>query len=104
MKPRRHVFVCVNERQESDPLPCCAGRGGREVYESLRSAVARAGLTREVWVTRTGCMVHCNTGVTVVVYPDDCWYGHVSLADVPELVAEHLLGGRPVQRLLRPGM
>lgn len=99
LKPQRHVFVCVNERPPGDPLPCCAHKGGREVYEALRSEVARQGLTREIWVTRTGCMVHCRTGVTVVVYPDDVWYGGVTPQDSQELVSAHLRGGRPVERL-----
>lgn len=100
LRPRRHLFVCVNQRRPDDPLPCCAARGGWQVYEALRSEVARAGLTREVWVTRTGCMVHCMTGPTLVVYPDDIWYGAVTPADAAELVREHLMGGRPVERLL----
>lgn len=100
LKPKRHLFVCTNERRPGDPLPCCSSRGGREVYEALRKAVAQAGLNREIWVTRTGCMVHCNTGVTVVVYPDDLWYGRVTVADVEELLREHLVAGRPVERLL----
>lgn len=99
LTPKIHVLVCVNERRPDDPLPCCAHRGGWEVYQALRDAVARAGLNREVWVTRTGCMVHCTKGPTVVVYPDDVWYGSVSPADVPDLVREHLLGGRPLERL-----
>lgn len=100
LRPERHLFICTNQRRPDDPLPCCAARGGREVYEALRAEVARAGLNREVWVTRTGCMVHCQTGPTVVVYPDDLWYGGVSPADAAELVREHLIGGRPVERLL----
>lgn len=101
LKPRIHLFVCVNERRPGDPLPCCAHRGGWEVYSALRNEVARAGLTREVWVTRTGCMVHCTTGPTVVVYPDDLWYGQVTPADAAELVRS-LIKGLPVERLLLP--
>jgi (2Fe-2S) ferredoxin len=100
LKPTRHVLVCVNERPPGSPLPCCGHRGGREVYEALRDAVARAGLNRDLWVTRTGCLVHCLSGVTVVVYPEDVWYGNVTVADVPDLLKEHLIGGRPVGRLL----
>lgn len=102
LKPRKHLFVCVNERRPGDPLPCCAHRGGWEVYEALRREVARAGLSRDVWVTRTGCMVHCNSGVTVVVYPDDQWYGGVAPSDAAELVRSHIVGGVPVERLALP--
>jgi len=100
LAPKRHFFVCVNERAPGAALPCCAHRGGWAVYEALLNAVAQSGLSREVWVTRTGCLVHCNMGVTAVLYPEGIWYGNLTPTDVPELVHEHLLGGRPVEHLL----
>ena len=47
-----------------------------------------------------GCLDACERGVSVVVYPDNVWYGGVTVADVKEIVEEHLIGGRPVERLL----
>jgi (2Fe-2S) ferredoxin len=38
-------------------------------------------------------------GPSIVVYPEGIWYGHVSVADVPEIVERHLVGGEPVERL-----
>jgi (2Fe-2S) ferredoxin len=99
LTPKRHIFVCVNERPPGAPLPCCAHKGGMALYEALRSVIAQSGLNREVWVTRTGCMVHCTSGVTVVIYPDDVWYGGVTVADVSDLMQEHIIGGRPLARL-----
>jgi (2Fe-2S) ferredoxin len=49
--------------------------------------------------TSSGCLDQCDLGVTVVVYPDDVWYGGVTVADVPEIVDRHVLGGEVVQRL-----
>lgn len=36
----------------------------------------------------------------MVVYPDNVWYGRVTTADVKEIVEQHVVGGRPVERLL----
>jgi (2Fe-2S) ferredoxin len=41
----------------------------------------------------------CEFGPTVVVYPDNVWYGGVQLSDVPEIIDRHLIGGEPVERL-----
>ena len=50
------------------------------------------------------CLDQCEHGVTVVVYPEQVWYGFVQPADVEEIVESHLVGGRPVERLrLAPG-
>jgi (2Fe-2S) ferredoxin len=46
-----------------------------------------------------GCLDQCARGVTVVVYPDQTWYGGVTAADVPEIVQSHLIDGVPVDRL-----
>ena len=47
-----------------------------------------------------GCLDQCENGCTVVIYPDEAWYGHVTSEDVTEIVEQHLLGDRLVERLL----
>ena len=56
-------------------------------------------LLETVKVNTTNCLGPCREGPTLVVYPEGTWYGGVSVADVGELVSEHLLHGRPVERL-----
>lgn len=46
-----------------------------------------------------GCLDACEYGPSLVVYPDEVWYGGVTVADVPEIIEEHIIGGRPVERL-----
>ena len=93
----RHVFVCENRRPDDDPKGCCA---------ALKLKAREAGLKGRVRVNSAGCLDQCAHGVTVVVYPEAVWYGGVTLADVDAIVKDHLLGGRPVERLrpahLRP--
>jgi (2Fe-2S) ferredoxin len=97
---RRHVFVCLNERPPEDPRGCCAARGGAAVLEALKVALKAKNLSRVIRANKAGCLDACEHGVTVVVYPDAVWYGGVKPEDVPEIVEEHLLAGRPVERLL----
>ena len=95
----RHVFVCENRRPEGDARGCCAAKGGAEVRARLKEAAKAAGLKGRVRINSAGCLDQCAHGVTVVVYPDAVWYGHVTVDDVEEILESHLLGGRPVERL-----
>jgi (2Fe-2S) ferredoxin len=101
-KFQRHVFVCLNERTPDDPRGCCLARGSGEVLEAFRKALHARGLKRMVRANKSGCLDQCAHGVTVVVYPDAVWYGHVEPSDVEEIVDSHLVNGRPVQRLTIP--
>jgi (2Fe-2S) ferredoxin len=95
----RHVFVCENRRDPDNPKGCCADKGGAEIRERLKLLAHAAGLKGRVRVNSAGCLGHCALGVTVVVYPEAVWYGRVTPDDVEELFREHILAGRPVERL-----
>jgi (2Fe-2S) ferredoxin len=101
-KFQKHVFICINERDASDKRGCCAARGGAEVADAFKKKLHERGLKRIVRPNKAGCLDQCDQGVTVVVYPEQVWYGHVTPADVDEIIDSHILGGRPVQRLLIP--
>jgi (2Fe-2S) ferredoxin len=89
---RKHVLVCTNAD--------CADRGGLRVLEELRRGVKRAGVQRDVRVTKTSCMGRCGEGPTVVVYPDGVWYRGVRADDAGDIVHEHILGDRLVARIV----
>jgi (2Fe-2S) ferredoxin len=97
---RRHVFVCQNERPCDDPRGCCLARGGAEVLEALKAALKAKNLARTIRANKAGCLDACEHGVTLVVYPEAVWYGGVTPADVPEIVEQHLVAGRVVDRLV----
>ena len=99
---QRHVFVCVNERPEDDPKGCCKAKGGQEVRDRLKAELKARGISRLVRANNAGCLDQCARGVSVVVYPEQVWYGGVTAADVPEIVERHLIGGEVVERLLMP--
>src|SRR5437667_11935190 len=96
----RYLFVCINRRPDDNPKGCCAAKDSEEVYKALKAEVAARGLAqREVRVCTSSCLDQCATGVTVLVEPDHFFYGHVTVADVPEIV-DGLVKGQPVKRLV----
>ena len=99
---QRHVFVCINERAPDHPKGCCKQRGGGEVRDRLKAELTARGLSKVVRANNAGCLDQCEHGVTVVVYPEQVWYGHVTVDDIPEIVEKHLIGGEVVARLLLP--
>jgi (2Fe-2S) ferredoxin len=101
-KFRRHLFICVNEREPDDPRGSCSAKGSHEILAALKAKAHACGLKRLVRVNQAGCLDQCARGVTVVVYPEAVWYGGVRLADVDEIVERHLVRGETVQRLVIP--
>jgi len=84
---------------------CCTGTGctsskSPEIIAEFEKQLAAHGLSDEVQISPSGCQGLCAKGPIVVVWPEGAYYGHVSVADVEEIVTEHLLKGRIVQRLL----
>ena len=90
----KHVFVCTS----GDYCPLLDGNSKR-IHQAFKEQVSKAGLKGKVRVNNSGCLDQCGHGPHVVVYPEGVWYSHLTLEDVPAIVAEHLLGGRPVERL-----
>jgi (2Fe-2S) ferredoxin len=99
---QRHVFVCVNERPADDPKGCCKAKGGIEVRDRLKAELKTRGISKAVRANNAGCLDFCEHGVTVVVYPEQVWYGGVTVDDIPEIIDKHLIGGEVVERLMIP--
>ena len=96
----RHVFVCVNERAADHPRGCCKAKGGNEVRDALKKELTARGLGKAIRANNADCLDQCEHGVTIVVYPEQVWYGGVTVDDVKEIVDRHLIGGEPVARLV----
>ncbi len=89
---RSHILVCGGTG--------CSSSGSQDVQKVLRDEIAKRNLDKEILVVQTGCHGMCEMGPIVVVYPEGTFYCRVQASDVPELVEEHIVKGRPVQRLL----
>jgi NADH-quinone oxidoreductase subunit F len=90
---RTHVLVCTGGG--------CIASGALQVSAALRESVLRKGLDNEIKVIETGCLGPCSIGPVAVVFPDAVFYENIKPEDAAEVVEEHLLKGRPVQRLVR---
>lgn len=99
-KFERHIFICGNTRPAGHPRGCCDPTGRAELQLSFKQKLAERGLNGRVRANQSGCLDQCEHGPNLVVYPDAVWYGGVTLADVDEIVDSHIVGGRPVERLL----
>lgn len=99
---RLHVLVCGGKS--------CTNVGSAEVREAFARELmarqllfgkAKKGKNPQGSVVLTECasVGFCAVGAAVLVYPDGIWYAQVQAADVPEIVEEHLIGGRVVERL-----
>lgn len=95
-----HVFVCTNERPPDAKRGCCKSKGSEEILKTLRAKAKEAGV-QKIRVNQAGCLDRCEQGPSIVVYPEGIWYGGVTMADLDEIVHEHFLGGKPVERLLQ---
>jgi (2Fe-2S) ferredoxin len=101
-KFQRHVFVCINQRPADSPKGCCAARGGAEVAAELKHRLYERGFKRVVRANKAYCLDQCDRGVAMVVYPEAVWYGGVTVDDLDEIIEEHIVHGRPVERLVIP--
>ena len=89
---RTHVLICGGTG--------CTSSGSVKIAEALEEQIALNGLADEIKVVRTGCFGLCALGPVMIVYPEGTFYSRVKLEDVPEIVSEHFLKGRVVDRLV----
>lgn len=89
---RTHIMVCGGTG--------CVSADSLEIVEKFKGALSDAGYSDEVGVIKTGCFGFCGQGPIVKIHPDNVFYVKVSPADVKEIVDEHIIKGRTVQRLL----
>ena len=89
---RTHVLICGGTG--------CTSSGSVKIAAAMEEEIAKRGLSEEIKVVRTGCFGLCALGPVMIVYPEGTFYSRVKLEDVPEIVEEHFLKGRVVDRLV----
>lgn len=100
---KHHVFVCANRRPPGHPKGSCAERGCGDVLAAFEEEMERLDLFDDVKVNTASCLGPCQSGPSVVVYPEGVWYAGVTARDVREIAESHLQKGQPVTRLVLPG-
>jgi NADH-quinone oxidoreductase subunit F len=89
---RAHILVCAGA--------ACVSSGCREIRDAVVRSVTEKGLQDEVKIIETGCIGSCDIGPLALVYPEGVLYQKLKPEDAEEIVSEHLLKGRIVERLL----
>ncbi len=77
--------------------------GAREIKSRFSSEIGKRGLADEVQVIETGSFGPADAGVVVAIQPDGVVYGRLTAGDVPRIVEEHLVKGRPCRDRIMPG-
>jgi (2Fe-2S) ferredoxin len=96
----KHIFVCENVRPKDHPRGCCSAKGSKELRQIFKTRLKELGLTTQVRANAAGCLDACEHGITVVVYPEQIWYGGVTENDVDEIIQKHIIDNTPVERLM----
>ena len=89
---RSNIMICAGTG--------CVANGSLKVKDALETELIKRNLQNEVKIVLTGCNGFCAKGPVMVVYPEDIFYQVVKPEDVPHLVEEHFIKGRPVQKFL----
>ena len=89
---RSHCLVCTGTG--------CVSNHAFDIKEALEREIAKNGLENEVAVVTTGCNGFCERGPVMVVQPENIFYQELKEKDIPYLVEEHFVKGRPVQKLM----
>ena len=97
---KHHVFFCLNQRDP--PEACCANHNAEAMRTYAKKRVKQLKLSGEgkVRINQAGCLDRCEQGPCIVVYPEGTWYTYVDQQDIDEIIDEHLVNGRKVERLL----
>ncbi len=85
-KPKKHIFVCSSARLNGEIKGVCAQKEGVDIARALIEEVQDRGIDGDVMVTTTGCFGICGNGPVVMVYPEQTWYGKVTVDDVEDIL------------------
>ncbi len=96
---KHHVFFCLNRRDP--PEQCCACHNAEEMRAYAKDRIKALDLKGPggVRINAAGCLDRCSEGPCIVVYPEGVWYTYVDREDIDEIIDEHLVKGRVVDRL-----
>ncbi len=98
-KYAKHIFVCINERDEESPKGDCSRCGGKNIRFKFVQLINKHGLKDKVRANKSGCLDACEMGATVVIYPGCHWYVKVTPDDVEEIFETSILKDGNVERL-----
>ncbi|NOZ68891.1 MAG: NADH-quinone oxidoreductase subunit NuoF [Deferribacteres bacterium] len=94
----------MSEQQRVSLMVCagtgCVSAGSLKIKEAIEAELKKRSLDKEIGIVLTGCNGLCAGGPVIAVYPDEIFYQKLRPEDIPHLVEEHFVKGRPVQKLM----
>ena len=100
MKFDKHIFICTNQRAAGSERLSCGEAHGLELVAQFKKVLKERNLPIKVRAQKAGCLDICNYGPTLVVYPEGVFYVGVQLSDVNEIIEQHIINNKPVERLV----
>lgn len=94
-----HVFFCTNQREGGQQ--CCNQCGAQDARDYVKRRCKELGIAGpgKVRINNAGCLDRCELGPVIVVYPEETWYTYIDRQDLDEIIEQHLVGGKVVERL-----
>lgn len=94
-----HVFFCTNQRD--DGRKSCGDHDPQSLRDYAKEQIKKLRLNGpgKCRINNAGCMDRCNKGPVMVVYPEAVWYTFKNQEDIDEIIREHLINGKVVERL-----
>ncbi len=94
-----HIFICTNQRSGSERLSC-GETHGLELVAEFKKKLKALNVNLKIRANKSGCLGICDFGPTVAIYPEGIFYVGVKKEDIKEIIDSHILGKKPVDRLL----
>ena len=95
---KHHVFFCTNQRDDAEGKAYCMQHDAQGLRDYAKQRVKALKL-KKVRINTAGCLNRCAQGPIMVIYPEGIWYQYHNRADVDEIIDQHLLQGKIVERL-----
>ena len=95
----KHIFICTNQRAEGAARKSCGEAHGMSIVEAFKKKLKEKNLPIKIRAQKSGCLDICDFGQTLVIYPEGVFYVGVEIADVDEIIEEHLINNRIIERL-----
>src|SRR3954470_20909361 len=95
----KHIFICVNQRETGAARKSCGEAHGLEIVDAFKKKLKELNLPIKLRAQKAGCLDICDFGQTVAIYPEGIFYVGVEIPDVEEIIREHIMNNRVVERL-----
>lgn len=98
----KHIFICTNVRDANNPESSCGPKGSLDIQKKFKERLKDMGLKSKIRANQSGCLDTCKHGVSMVIYPQGIWYGHVTINDVDEIIEKSIVKNEVIERLKMP--